>query len=364
MREAAEAVAARLGLGLQVVSVEARGDSENELRRARYAALEGMGHQHQPLVLGHTADDQVETVLINLIRGSGVSGLAGMPRMRGRLVRPLLTVWRSELREAATLLELPWRDDPANQDLRHLRNRIRLGLIPDVERRLSTDFKRTLLRTAGSVRDESEVLADIAGSIPVERRSDGFRVALGAARAAGRQRAALVLRRELARLRSGLPPDRAAVERAMEVLAGRRRSAQLGDGIVVHREGAFCVIGIERPASQQDPAAGELVPGSFTWGRFRFDVSVVDRVPVIPLSAWATVFPVRGSSVPRIRPATSEEAQSYGLSQFGASWPVVDLEGRLVWIPGVSRFRWENVGGDRYLCAVAEEESDWARYEP
>ncbi len=82
------------------------------------------------IALGHHADDQAETFLMNLLRGGGTTGLAGMRRVNGRIVRPLLSFSRQELRDYLAEEGLPWRDDPTNRDPALTRSRIRHQLLP------------------------------------------------------------------------------------------------------------------------------------------------------------------------------------------------------------------------------------------
>src|SRR3990172_7907720 len=103
---AAERIASRLGLRHRVVTVAPRSASEGDLRTARLAALEAESAGW--IVTGHTADDQGETVLGNLLRGAGPGGLAGIPVRRGRFIRPLLDVSRSDTRRLAAQLALPF----------------------------------------------------------------------------------------------------------------------------------------------------------------------------------------------------------------------------------------------------------------
>jgi len=109
--------------------------SEAEARVARYgflyAAAERAGADR--IATGHHADDQAETVLFRLARGSGIGGLAGIPTRRGRIVRPLLPFRRAELAAHAAARGLGYRDDPSNRDLRFARNRIRLEVLPALE---------------------------------------------------------------------------------------------------------------------------------------------------------------------------------------------------------------------------------------
>ncbi|MBU6381958.1 MAG: tRNA lysidine(34) synthetase TilS [Betaproteobacteria bacterium] len=108
-------------------------------RQARYAAIEALAQDFgfEQLLLAHHADDQAETFFINLIRGTGIDGLRGMPLAAKRngliRIRPLLTIPRLLLHEQAIAWGLSWIDDPSNLDRRFLRNRIRMELMPLLE---------------------------------------------------------------------------------------------------------------------------------------------------------------------------------------------------------------------------------------
>lgn len=105
---------------------------EAAARAARYAAFgrvaEGIGASR--VALGHTADDQAETVLMRLLQGAGPRGLAGIPPVRGPYIRPLLEVRRYQIEDELRRLGVTWREDPTNQDPKFLRNRIRHDLLP------------------------------------------------------------------------------------------------------------------------------------------------------------------------------------------------------------------------------------------
>src|SRR5260370_16270623 len=106
--------------------------SETEARRALYAWLREVQRRRSAtyLVTAHHQDDQIETIVLRALRGSGPAGLAGVAqRGRGGLVRPLLPFTRRELLEYATTRGLPIHDDPANRDPRHLRSWVRAALL-------------------------------------------------------------------------------------------------------------------------------------------------------------------------------------------------------------------------------------------
>jgi tRNA(Ile)-lysidine synthase len=116
-------------------------------------------HHAQKIALGHNADDQVETVLLRLIRGSGLRGLKGILPIRERkVIRPLLEVWREEIHSFALEKKVPFLFDSSNLRKDYLRNRIRLSLIPFIEEEYQRHFKETLLRTSTILREEDDYL--------------------------------------------------------------------------------------------------------------------------------------------------------------------------------------------------------------
>ncbi len=102
-------------------------------RVARYAMLEQLAGDDGWIATGHTADDAAETVLLNLLRGSGMTGLRGIPARRGRIVRPLLAERREWLRSRLDAAGSDYRVDPSNADAAYLRNRVRSELLPLME---------------------------------------------------------------------------------------------------------------------------------------------------------------------------------------------------------------------------------------
>jgi tRNA(Ile)-lysidine synthase len=111
------------------------------------------------IALGHNADDQVETVLLRLMRGSGLKGLKGMlPIREGRVIRPLLEVWRREIESFAEEMKIPYLLDSSNLKENYLRNRLRLTLIPLIEKEHQPSFKKIVLKTSTILREENDYL--------------------------------------------------------------------------------------------------------------------------------------------------------------------------------------------------------------
>ncbi len=155
---AAETVAVR-------VTVESAGlGPEAAAREARYAVLEEVAERlgAAAVLLGHTRDDQAETVLLGLARGSGPRSLAGMRRGHGRYRRPLLDVARADTVTACQVEGLEVWDDPHNADPAYLRTRVRARVLPVLEAELGPGVAETLARTADQLRVDVEHLDDLA----------------------------------------------------------------------------------------------------------------------------------------------------------------------------------------------------------
>ena len=133
-------------------------------RRARYAFLRRVRSETGASVIAvaHTRDDQAETLLLRLFRGSGGGGLAGMRPRRGDLFRPMLQVSRAEVLDHLSSRGLQWRDDPSNSDRRFARNRVRHDLLPYLEEQFNPRVKETLARTARLLADEARLMQTLS----------------------------------------------------------------------------------------------------------------------------------------------------------------------------------------------------------
>lgn len=141
------------------VDVGNHGGPENAARSARYAALESFATERNAIVLlGHTRDDQAETVLLGLARGSGTRSLAGMPRQRGRLRRPFLGLPRTTTEQVCSVLGLEVWQDPHNAEPRFSRVRVRRRVLPTLEDELGPGVAAALARTAWLARDDADAL--------------------------------------------------------------------------------------------------------------------------------------------------------------------------------------------------------------
>ena len=168
-RQAARVAAQLTGLGLEPVQVAAvtvgrRGGPEAAARSARYRALDERGQAAgaAAVLLGHTLDDQAETVLLGLARGSGSRSLAGMPGRAGMYRRPFLAIGRDQTRAACGALGLEVWEDPHNADSGYARARVRHHVLPTLEAALGPGIAEALARTAGQLRDDADALDELA----------------------------------------------------------------------------------------------------------------------------------------------------------------------------------------------------------
>jgi tRNA(Ile)-lysidine synthase len=136
---------------------------QDAARRIRFHFFNDLLQKHhaQKIALGHHADDQVETVLLRLLRGSGLEGLKGiLPIREGRIIRPLIEVWKGEIQSFALEKKVSFLFDSSNLKKDYLRNRLRLFLIPMIEKEYQPNFKEILLRTSTLLRGENDFLED------------------------------------------------------------------------------------------------------------------------------------------------------------------------------------------------------------
>ena len=155
-----------------------RGNAEAWAREQRYRFLQRIGDSlgARRIALGHTRNDQAETVLLRLLRGSGSLGLAAIPVSRGdRFIRPLLSIEREDLRTYLRSRGVGWREDASNRDLRFSRNRVRHELIPRLEKAFHPGIVEVLARTAENLRGDAESLDWLVGELAGRQadRSEG-----------------------------------------------------------------------------------------------------------------------------------------------------------------------------------------------
>jgi tRNA(Ile)-lysidine synthase len=146
------------------VNVELKDGLEASARRARYEALTNFSQENNAsaVLLGHTKDDQAETVLLGLARGSGARSLSGMAQVNGIFERPFLEITRAQTVAACKELNLQVWNDPHNDNSDFLRVRVRKNVLPIMESELGPGIREALTRSANLLRDDADALDSMA----------------------------------------------------------------------------------------------------------------------------------------------------------------------------------------------------------
>jgi tRNA(Ile)-lysidine synthase len=356
------ALGERLGVPVAVERVQVGpGSLEAAARAARYAALAAWADRLDAtrIAVGHTADDQAETVLMRVLGGAGVRGLAAIPPVRGRVIRPLLDVRRTALREALAAAGMPWVEDPSNRDPKFLRNRIRHELLPLLAASYRADVVPALARTARLAREAVGAL-ERGAAVELARLATGAADALTLSRAAlgalPPPIAAEVLRQAAAQLGSRAPLRAWAHRGLHRVLATSppRRPFRLG-GVTVEVSGGQVRVG-SRPAppllartlsvpgrvelpeigktieARWLPAAGYTLP--LATDRVAFDAAGFPRTLTVRSRRRGERFHPFGAAERRLK--------SFLIDAKVPRWerdrlPLIDAGGQIVWVPGVRR---------------------------
>jgi len=368
------------GIAFQAMRVRVSGDGANveaQARAARYRAFRDHG---APVVaLAHNEDDQAETVLLRLLRGAGVRGLAGMPNARGlvaakgasvqQLVRPLLQVSRADIQSYARSRRLRWVEDESNAEERFVRNFLRLRVIPQLETRYPA-ARVNLARAAGHLEEAATLLEQIAQQ-DLRAVCTDERILIDALAALGQARAANVLRLFLAR-RGEPPPSTAVTLEALRQLTSSRDDAQpevrFGNSLLRRYRGSLTVHRAEYARGDWAPVVwcGEEVVWLPPGGLLRAVASRGDGLSASRLQQYAVaIHPRRGGEKVRLS-GTGRTRTLKNLLQEAAipPWqrkqmPLLYCNEQLVWIPGVGvasdfrarpdelawRFAWEPQGG-------------------
>ena len=354
--EAVEAVAREYQLPFLATRLALpRGTSETAARAARYAWLLSEADRLDALLFtAHHRDDQVETILMRVLKGSGPAGLAGIPARRERLVRPLLAFRHEELTDYLRGLGRTWWEDPANAELRHERSWLRTEILPLLRRRFPELDQRLLSLGRQAAADRAgwdALLAQIPG-IDMRWAADGVSVAATPLRGYD----SAILRALLGALgrRAGclIGPARAA---RIERLLARGRSgavAELGAGFAA--ELTFGRLRLFRDPEHRPQWGGTPLngpEGSLHLGPWRIswrEEAAPERLMRTASSSWLaegkyTVRPWRAGD--RIRPLGGtgrrlvvrcmQDAKVPRSQRVG--WPVIEASGEIVWVPGVCR---------------------------
>lgn len=224
----------------------APGNKEQNARRARLAFFESLG---ATVALGHTRDDQAETVLFRFLRGSGLAGLSGIAPTSNGIIRPLLDITRAEVEQYLRARNIPWREDSSNADRTFARNRIRHELLPQLTRDWNPNITDALANLADLAYEEEQYWKSSIDQVELIRNGDAVELPASLLRTPAQGRR--LIRRAIALVKGDL---RQIDFHHIEAVRNLRRRVQL-PGLTVTR--SFDWI---RFAAADDPAPPAPLP--------------------------------------------------------------------------------------------------------
>ena len=360
---------------------EAAPEGEDQARRARYAFLREARRAtgSRRLLTAHHADDQAETVLFRVLRGTGIAGLGGIPeRGPDGILRPLLPFRRGELLAYAERHRVPYLTDPTNRDPRFARNVLRHEILPRVEEAVAPGATPALLRLARLAAREEEawgsLLPGLLEGVLVETGEGGIVISRTSLLAFHPALRARLLREVLRRL--GVVLDEAGTRAALEFTSsgasGRRHD--LPGGLILARE--FDHVVLSRRGKDEDELLDIVEPGE---GEGR--LTLAGRTHRIewtrsgtPVGRWVEAFAGRLTFPLRFRGWSPGDRirMPYGSKKLkklfaearvpaGERWrrPVlVDGEGSVLWVPGLARSEKAGAPGAEQGLIIGVTEAD------
>ena len=352
-------LANRVGAPIRVGRAEKPTKTEDAARIARYEFLRRAASEvgATAIATGHTRDDQAETVLLHLTRGSGLAGLGGMRPLREGIARPLLAIGRAETVAVCRAARIRPRIDPTNRSLKFARNRVRLEVLPKLAKinpRASEAIAR-FAEAAAELQTEGDV--DIAQALARARDKDAVVVAV--LEPAIRRRALALAWRDATGLVLG-----ARHRKALEDLAATEdgsRSIDLPGGRAIREYGLLRIVG-DRPMETTDPAAPMELGREITWNGWR----IAFGGPANPNGALEAEVPKKLLRKLVVRERQNGDRMTTGGSRkklqdlftdakIPASqrsrWPVIASEDGIWWVPGLTEPENE-VGGTRLAVAA------------
>jgi tRNA(Ile)-lysidine synthase len=334
------------------------GNRQAWARALRYAAAHELARPREAVIAaGHTASDQVETVLYRLAASPGRRALLGMPARDGRLVRPLLALTREDTAAYCAERGLAWREDMSNASPAYARSRVRHGLVAAL-RDVHPAAEANVLRTLAALRDEAVVLdAAVAGTL-AELGDAPEQTALAALPPA----LARLALQALADAASPVAPAVGPRLEALLALGGGRGSAALDLGGGLRAVAEYGRLRFETAAGPMPPAAAAplTVPGRAGWAGGELTCERGRDLPPGDGTLDAAALAAGALEVRPWRPGDRMRPLGLGGSRslqdlFGdrkvprarrARWPVVTCGGEIAWVPGVAT-------GERYAIGPA-----------
>jgi tRNA(Ile)-lysidine synthase len=266
-------------------------------REERYRVFRSFKEQIKAdkVALAHHLDDQVETVLYRIIRGTGLDGLAGMPAIRdGFFIRPLLEVSRAEIREYVATHNLSWLEDSSNHKLIYQRNKIRLQLLPLLEETYNPRIKESILRLAKLAKEQHDFMAKlVAERLPDLQIKEEGRIGLklGGFLQQPFYLQYCILRQLLLQVKPNYHLENMALDRLLDKINRENyqfKAMHIFKGISVYREGELIFLGLPQPNGcfREKMRYNLVAPGENVIAAINLRV---DLKPALPPVEWSSV---------------------------------------------------------------------------
>ncbi len=263
-----------------------KGSLQEAARIKRYKFLEDAAKKYSAnkIALGHTIDDQAETVFMRFIKGSSLTGLAGIPPVRGSFIRPLIGIKKEELMRFAEEEEIVYVEDSSNLSPRYLRNDLRLNLIP-VIKKYNPNLAETLARTASVLNDDDECLENLAlGLMPrviLKKGQTGLVLDRQGLTRIHRALAARVFLNAIALLNNKSNAYSVHIRSFLKILDGKSAgsSVTLPGGLKVSREYDYVIMSTRPPKKIKPFDKTVNVPGITRLGRHVLRATILNKLP-------------------------------------------------------------------------------------
>jgi tRNA(Ile)-lysidine synthase len=351
-------LANRIGAPIRVGRADKPTKTEDAARTARYEFLRRAAAEigATAIATGHTRDDQAETVLLHLTRGSGLSGLAGMRPLRDGIARPLLAIGRRDTLAVCRAGRIRPRVDPTNRSLRFARNRVRLKVLPELAR-INPRAGEAIARLADAAA-ELHIEDELAVGEALERAREGDAIRIGDLATSLRSRALALAWRDATGRVLGARHRKALEE--LTATDNGSRSVDLPGGRAVREYGLVRIVG-DRPTPKSDPPT-RIEPGrEIIWNGWRLALGAPSgtngaREADVPKNLLRKLV-VRGR-VDGDRSAGRPHRKLQDVftdAKIPASqrsrWPVIANEDEVWWVPGLTDPP-KTTGGTRLAVAA------------
>ena len=278
----------KLGVPLIVRKINLTDKSENQARQKRFEAFQQVldAYQFDYIVTGHHSNDQTETMLLNLFRGAGLSGLAGLRPRSGKVLHPLLCFSKKELQDLLVEAQIPWREDSSNQELNYRRNWIRHKLLPLLEQEINPQISTSLGTQAEIFADAEDMILkrmkSLLKKVVLEQDNQKVILSLSALKHFSKLEQYYIIREVIAEI-SGSRRDFFAhnFENIINLYSAEgSKKVSLNNGIEAVKEYDKLIIKFSEESQPiPEPIVVEEDRSRVVWGDYRFSFKVLKVLP-------------------------------------------------------------------------------------